>query len=91
MEPMALVGMVFTLIVLVMIGGFILLFPLSRQIAELVRRRLEKGDEPADAERIAALAQAVESLRDEVERVSERQEFTERLLEKPMAVRDDAG
>jgi hypothetical protein len=83
MDLMAIVGMIFTLVVLVMIGGFILLFPLSRQLVTLLHRRLEKGDAPAQEGQVAALTRAVESLRDEVARLSERQEFTERLLERP--------
>jgi hypothetical protein len=36
-----------------------------------------------DQERMDLLLQAVGSLRDDVARLAERQEFTERLLEKP--------
>jgi len=36
MEPMALAGMIFSLIVLVLIGGFILLLPLSRRVGHLL-------------------------------------------------------
>jgi hypothetical protein len=83
MDPMALAGMIFTLIVLVMIGGFILLYPLSRQLAALLHLRLERAEAPDPSGQIASLTRALESMRDEVERLSERQEFTERLLERP--------
>ncbi len=90
MDPMAIVGMIFTLVVLVMIGGFILLYPLSRQLAQLVHRRLEKGESGDQDARIASLARAVESLGEQVGRLAERQEFTERLLERPRAEKDDS-
>ncbi|MGD8321039.1 MAG: hypothetical protein PVJ02_11300 [Gemmatimonadota bacterium] len=82
-EPMVIVAMIFTLIVLAMIGGFILLFPLSRQLSTLLHQRLQHGDAPPSDERVDALAQAVEMLSAEVERLADRQDFTERLLERP--------
>lgn len=82
-EPMAIIGMIFSLIVLGMIGGFILLFPLSRQITTLLHRRLERGEKPMPDEQLEGLVQVVEALRAEVERLSDRQDFTERLLERP--------
>lgn len=82
-EPMIIVTMIFTLIVLAMIGGFILLFPLSRQLSTLLDQRLQRGEPPPSDERMDALTQAVELLSGEVERLADRQDFTERLLEKP--------
>lgn len=82
-EPMVVVAMIFSLVVLAMIGGFILVFPLSRQITTLLHRRLERGERPMPDEQLDALTQAVDALRAEVERLSDRQDFTERLLEKP--------
>lgn len=82
-DPMAIVAMIFTLIALAMIGGFILLVPLSRQLSTLLHQRLQHGEPPPSDERVDALAQAVELLSAEVERLAERQDFTERLLEKP--------
>jgi predicted PurR-regulated permease PerM len=89
MDPNAIAGMIFTLIALVLIGGFILLVPLSRQLAQLMQQRLERGETADQDARIASLARAVESLSEEVGRLAERQEFTERLLERPRAEKDD--
>lgn len=83
MDPMAIVGMIFTLVMLVVIGGFILLIPLSRQLAAFLRLRLERSDKADQDARIASLTRAVASLRDDIERLAERQEFTEHLLERP--------
>ena len=82
-EPMVIVAMIFTLVVLAMIGGFILLFPLSRQLSTLLEQRLHPGESPPSDERMDTLTQAVEMLGAEVERLADRQDFTERLLEKP--------
>jgi hypothetical protein len=41
-----------------------------------------------DPERMEVLLRAMESLRDDVARLAERQDFTERLLERP---KDDKG
>ncbi len=84
-EPMVIVAMIFTLIVLAMIGGFVLLFPLSRQLSTLLQQRLQRGELPPSDERVDALAQAVEALSAEVERLADRQDFAERLLERPHA------
>ncbi len=42
-------------------------------------------------ERMEILLRAVESLRDDVARLAERQDFTERLLERPRDEKRDAG
>jgi hypothetical protein len=81
MDPMALAGMIFTLIVLMLIGGFVLLFPLSRRMGLLMEQRL--ADRAARSGGDAELAQLREGLRavqDELLRLSERQEFTESLV-----------
>lgn len=83
MDPMGIAGMIFTLVALILIGGLVLLYPLSRQLAALVHLRLERGSAPDPSEQVEALTGAVESLRAEVERLAERQDFTERLLERP--------
>lgn len=83
MDPVIGFGMIFTVVVVAMLGGFILMFPLTRRLADVLEKRLLAEERAAGPEQLAALAQAVEALRDEVERLSERQDFTERLLEKP--------
>ena len=62
MEPEVVAGMVFTLILTVMVGGFILLFPLSRRLGALLENRLEDKKAPPrlpDAE-LAAMREAIE-------------------------------
>jgi hypothetical protein len=81
MDPMGIAGMIFTLIFIMLIGGFILLFPITKRLGLLleakVQERTKPGLAPADA---ARLLEAVAALDAEVRRLAERQEFTERLV-----------
>lgn len=83
MDPVIQGGMIFSVVVLAMVGSFILMYPVVRRLSDGLEKRLSQGGEGASAEQLALLAQAVDSLRDEVERLSQRQDFTERLLDKP--------
>ena len=84
MDPFILQAMIFTIVVMVLLGGFTLLFPLTRRLAEVLEKHyLKDGAEGTDADEVAALRRAVHALREEVERIGERQDFTEKLLEGP--------
>ena len=75
--------MIFSIVVIVLVGGFTLLFPLTRQLGKVLEKYLEDGTDGTNAEEVAALRRAVQALTGDVERLSERQDFTERLLEGP--------
>lgn len=82
MDPNAMAGMIFTLILTALIGGFILLYPLTRRLGELleVKMQADKGRAvPAQSE-IRELIESVRSLETELRTMKERQEFTENLL-----------
>ncbi len=84
MDPFILQVMIFVLVVLTLIGGFALLFPLTRQLAAVLEKRyLEDDAGGAEADEVAALRRDVDALRGEVEQIGERQDFTEKLLEGP--------
>ncbi len=83
MDPFILQAMIFSIIVIVLLGGFTLLFPLTRQLGKVLEKYLEDGTGGTNAEEVAALRRAVQALTGDVERLSERQDFTERLLEGP--------
>ena len=83
MDPLIGMSMVFTVVILALIGGFVLLYPVTRRLASVLEKRM-LADKPApDDEQVLALTRAVESLREQVERLGERQDFTEKLLEAP--------
>jgi hypothetical protein len=78
-------GMVFSLLVVLIIGGFILVYPLTKRLGRLLELRLEErqsGGERSLAEgEVERLREAVEALQVEVAALADRQQFTERLLE----------
>ncbi|MDP2958731.1 MAG: hypothetical protein Q8N53_20065 [Longimicrobiales bacterium] len=83
MDPEMIAVMVFFLVALAMTGGFILLFPITRRLGQFLEYRMSSKGRIEDQERMDLLLKAVGSLRDDVARLAERQDFTERLLEKP--------
>ena len=92
---MGLAGMLFALILVAMIGGFILLLPISRRLGALLEQKLA-GKLDADDRSLGELRRleaTVRALQEEVERVGERQAFTESLLSErdPLLLRDRAG
>ena len=80
MDPNALAGMVFTLILVGMVGGFILVRPITRRLGALLEQRLNSQASSLSPADVRKLREAVESLRAELDQLSERQAFTEALL-----------
>ena len=81
MDPIVLASMLFTVILVTMIGGFILLFPITRRLGAILEQRLNDRSRTEIApEQIKQLQAAVRSLRAELDQVAERQQFTESLL-----------
>ena len=75
--------MIFTIVALVLIGGFIVLFPLTRRLGQFLEHRMAEASRPREIEDRANILKAIESLRADVAHLAERQTFTERLLERP--------
>lgn len=81
LDPIILAGMIFTVVVLGMIGGFILLFPIARLAGQALKIWIENRG--AAGEMQAALGQVrreLAGMQAQVERVAEQQEFVERAL-----------
>ena len=83
MDPEMIAGMIFVIVLTAMTGGFILLFPISRRLGQFLEYRMSSKGRIDDPEKMEVLLRAVESLRDDVAQLAERQDFTERLLERP--------
>ncbi|NJD19774.1 MAG: hypothetical protein FIA95_10905 [Gemmatimonadetes bacterium] len=83
MDPELIPMMIFTIIVIGMVGGFVLLLPITRTLGRYLEYRMSQKARVEDQERMDLLLRAVESLRDDVARLAERQDFTEKLLERP--------
>lgn len=78
MDVEFIVSLVFSLLVIVIVGGGILLFPIMRRLGRLLERRLEAEALPGDE--LRRLRAAVRSLTAQVHSLQERQDFTEKLL-----------
>lgn len=87
MDPVILAGMVFSLLVLLMVGGFILMFPLTRRLARLLEDRLTEKNRAVDSEQIADLRATIDALESKVQTLADRQEFVDSLLERRDASR----
>jgi len=88
MDPYALGGMIFSVVMVLIIGGFIVTFPILRRLGHLMEEsirerrdaRLDKGQVTQITGDITDLRNAFETLEKQLELVGERQEFTENLL-----------
>jgi len=83
MEPEAVAGMIFTLILVMLIGGFIVLLPLTRRLGALLESKLrpeEKGVPPSSTQELERMRDALMSIETQLRALAERQEFTEQLL-----------
>ena len=69
------------LAVITVVGGFVLVYPIIRALAERLRPRSETGKEELQALR-EDVVQELQQMRREVAELGERMDFTERLLAK---------
>ena len=99
-DPLVLTSMIFTLLVILLIGGFIVAFPVVRRLGSAVdvwvETRREEGVPGAGAARLEAevrdLAGRLDALERRMEVLSERQDFAEALIEgQRSSGRPDAG
>lgn len=86
MDPMGLAGMVFVLLLVMLVGGIVMLLPLSRRLGALLEARLaDRNAAPTlEQEQLLELREAIANLTTELQRVTDRQEFTEKLLSQRM-------
>ena len=81
MDPAALAGMVFTIILVAMVGGFILLIPISRRLGAVLevwlQERRETSSLGTEARETRALLGAVAK---RLQAIEEKQGFVEELL-----------
>ena len=81
MDPVALAGMIFTLLLIGMVGGFILLIPVSRRLGAVLDYWLKEKTETSSLSADAAQARALlESVATRMEALEEKQVFMEELL-----------
>jgi DNA-binding MarR family transcriptional regulator len=74
-------AMLFMLILVAMVGGFILLLPITRRLGAIMEQRLNGvAERSISAVQMKALETTVHSLPAELEQLQERQDFTDALL-----------
>lgn len=81
MDPIILAGMIFSLVVLAMVGSFILLLPVARLLAQYLQQRLDMGLESGPAPQLGVLQEQLDRIEAGLDGLRERQDFVERLLE----------
>lgn len=99
MEPLDLIpfaGMIMSLLLALIIGGFILMYPLTKRLGQLLEQRLHERREgvtldSGEAADLAQLRRAVRVLEEEVATLTERQRFVEGLLDSPERRKSIAG
>src|SRR5688572_28290889 len=81
MDNDAIAGMIFTLVLILLVGGFNLVYPLRRRFAALLEKRMEGKDaaQPSHAD-LDAMRQGIADLSSQVDRLADRQDFMEKLL-----------
>lgn len=99
MDPYALGGMIFSLIMVLIIGGFIVTFPILRRLGGLMEEyirerrdtRLDRGELGRVEGELRHVSEALETVRRQLDLVHERQEFLEELVGRPEADRLTSG
>jgi hypothetical protein len=89
MDPYTLGGMIFSLIMVLIVGGFIVSFPIMRRLGALMEEsirerragRLEHTQLAQLQGQIDALTRTLESTERQLELLGERQDFTESLVD----------
>ena len=83
MNPEAMAGMIFTLIVIAMVLGFILLFPVTKRLGLLLEQKLAEKPariQPDSSNEVMRTREQVQALESEVRMLAERQQFVEELV-----------
>lgn len=81
LDPIILAGMIFTVVVLAMIGGFILLFPIARLAGQALKIWIENRGTAGEMQNaLGEVRRELAGVQAQIERVAEQQEFVERAL-----------
>jgi len=82
MDPFITGMMVFTLIVLAMVGGFVLLFPVTRRLGDVLEAWLERQSSAGlTGGELHSVLEELRSVRTQLDELASRQVSVERLLE----------
>jgi hypothetical protein len=77
---------IFFILFVVVIGGTILLFPLSRKLGHLIEARTrDRPDAPVDDAGLGRIVSRLDAMEEQIAALTERQEFLDGLLIEPRA------
>lgn len=99
MDPYTTGYMIFTLIMVLLIGGFVVTFPVLRRLGRLLEEhirdrsenRLDRGELARIQEDLSRIDETLETFRHQLELTRERQDFVEELMARPAARRLESG
>lgn len=80
MDPVVLASLIFSLLVVMLIGGFIVLYPITKRLGLFLESKYEKEAGNLPPAELRELREAIQELQAELRRLAERQEFTDKLL-----------
>ncbi len=82
LDPIIPAAMVFTLLLVLLIGGFVVTYPVTRRLGRALEAYLDRQRSGgASGEEIATLRRQLHALKRQVDAVAEKQDFVEALLE----------
>lgn len=82
LDPVIAAGMIFALLMVLLIGGFIVLFPVTSRLGKALETYLEaRKEEGGNPEEVVRLRRELRALRERVESMTEKQAFVEELLQ----------
>jgi len=82
LDPVIAAGMVFALLVILLIGGFIVTYPVTSKLGKALESYLEqKKDEGPSEREVERLRRQLLALKRQVDGMAEKQEFVEELLQ----------
>jgi hypothetical protein len=81
MDPFFLMVFTFILLLVLLVGGFVVIYPVTRRLGSYLEMQLDKRRESGtDAARLEEMHREIQQLSAELRRLSERQSFTDSLL-----------
>ena len=87
-DPIMIAVMTFTVVILAMLGGFILLLPISRLAGEALRVWIEqRPDTKSLGAEVGRLRAELDDTRERLELLAEHQSFVERALARDPAIK----
>jgi cell division protein FtsB len=80
MDMTAIAAMITSVVLVALIGGIIMLAPITRRLALLLEQKLQDRQSGQSSDEVRALRQRMQFVEEELRILNERQQFTEELI-----------